>query len=147
MALHRNASPTLAERRRVIVVLDLAGFTRAVGGLGALELARLVDDFYAVVDAAVVGHGGRVVKFVGDGCLALFAADDVEGALGCVDAVADGLPALNRMHGVGLEQQRALILGGQAESPVAQHQAQAHASLLSPVVRVGQRGASYGDHR
>ena len=103
MALHRNASPTLAERRRVIVVLDLAGFTRAVGGLGAMELAQLVDDFYVVADAAVVEHGGRVVKFVGDGCLALFADDHVEGALGCIDAVASGLPALTRAHGVALE--------------------------------------------
>jgi adenylate cyclase len=103
MAVHRNASPALAERRRVIVVLDLAGFTRAVGALGAMELARLVDDFYGVADAAVVDHGGRVVKFVGDGCLALFAEDDAEGALACVDAVASGLPALTRAHGVPLE--------------------------------------------
>jgi adenylate cyclase len=103
MVLHRDVSPTLSERRRIIVVLDLAGFTKAVGALSAMELAELVDDFYAVADAAVVEHGGRVVKFVGDGCLALFADDDAEGALGSVDAVASGLPALTRDHGVALE--------------------------------------------
>ena len=103
MALHRDAAPMLEERRRVIVVLDLAGFTRAVSALGGMELARLVDDFYVVADASVVEHGGRVVKFVGDGCLALFPDDAVGGALRCVDAVAAGLPALGRDHGVALE--------------------------------------------
>ena len=103
MALHRDAAPMLEERRRVIVVLDLAGFTKVVGALGAMELARLVDGFYELAGAAVVEHGGRVVKFVGDGCLALFPDDAVDGALRCVDAVAAGLPALGRAHGVALE--------------------------------------------
>ncbi len=48
---------------------------------------------------------------------------------------------------LGLEQQRALALGRQAEPPVAEHQAEAHASLLSRVVRVPKGGASYGEHR
>ena len=56
---------------------------------------------------------------------------------------SDGVEA----RALGLEQQRALVLGRQAEPPVAQHQAEAHANLLSRVVRVAKGGASYGQHR
>ena len=65
MGVLSTAPPTLVERRRVIVVMDLAGFTRAVSALGAMELAELVHDFYDVAAATVEAHGGVVVKFVG----------------------------------------------------------------------------------
>ena len=103
MGLPERAPPVLVERRRVLVVIDLAGFTKAVAGLGTMELARLVHDFYDVAGAAVATHGGVVVKFVGDGCLALFDDEAVPAALQCVEAVATALPSLGRAHGVELE--------------------------------------------
>jgi adenylate cyclase len=103
MGLHPAAPSTLVERRRVLVVMDLAAFTRAVAALEAMELAQLVHDFYDVAGREVEATGGVVVKFVGDGCLALFDDEDVPAALRCVEAVAEELPALGRRHGVELE--------------------------------------------
>ena len=62
---------------------------------------------------------------------------------GGVGPVRLGRPHRVEAGRLGLEQQVALIVGGQAEAPVAQHQPQPHASLLSPLVRARQRGASY----
>jgi class 3 adenylate cyclase len=63
------------ECRRVILVADLAGFSRAVGPLSTVEVADLVHRFYAAAAALVESRGGRVVKFVGDGCLAVLPED------------------------------------------------------------------------
>jgi adenylate cyclase len=71
------------ECRRVIMVADLAGFSRAVGPLSTVELAELVHRFYGGAAALVESRGGRVVKFVGDGCLAVFGEDAAPVAVGC----------------------------------------------------------------
>ena len=71
------------ECRRVIMVADLAGFSRAVGPLSTVELAELVHRFYAAASVLVESRGGRVVKFVGDGCLAVFGEDAAPIAVAC----------------------------------------------------------------
>ena len=92
----------LVERRRVIAVVDLAGFTRAVAGLDAMALARLVHAFYAQAAASVERHGGTVVKFVGDACLAVFDEERAPDVVDCVQALGDEVEALGREHGVGI---------------------------------------------
>jgi adenylate cyclase len=78
-----RAVPVRFEERTLVMVLaDLAGFTRAVAHLRAIEIATVIDRFYALCGEKVAAWGGRVVKFSGDNCLAVFA---VEGAR---DAVA-----------------------------------------------------------
>ncbi len=72
------------ERQLVTVVVDLARFTQAVAGMDAMDMANLIDRFYNGVSTAITQHGGRVVKYLGDGCLAVFPA---EGALPAIDAV------------------------------------------------------------
>ena len=71
------------EVRRVLLVADLAGFTRAVGPLETSTLAELIHRFYTVAATQVEDHGGRVVKFVGDGCLALFDEEAAPAAVAC----------------------------------------------------------------
>jgi adenylate cyclase len=144
MAVHRRTSPTLVEHRRVIVVVDLAAFTKAVTSLGAMELARLIDDFYDVAGSAVAAHGGVVVKFVGDGCLALFDDDDVPAALRCVDAIAAALPALGRTHGVALELganvHRSVVVEGELGSGASR----AHDVIGPGVIHAYRMGAGAG---
>jgi adenylate cyclase len=82
------------ERRRVIMVADLAGFSRAVGPLSTVELAELVHRFYTAAAVLVESRGGRVVKFVGDGCLALFAEGAALAAIDCALAFGDIARAL-----------------------------------------------------
>lgn len=74
------------ERSLVIALTDLAHFTSAVAGRSAVEIAEIVDRHYHDVAAAASGHGGRVVKLMGDGCLSVFPA---ERAVDAVDAVVE----------------------------------------------------------
>ena len=60
------------ERSLVLVLADLAGFTRAVAHLPVVAIAEVVDRFYSLCGELVAAHGGRVVKFSGDNCLAVF---------------------------------------------------------------------------
>ncbi len=45
---------------------DMVGFTSRAAGSSVGELTSLIDRFESEVTAAVVGSGGRVVKFIGD---------------------------------------------------------------------------------
>jgi len=91
------------ECQRVIMVADLAGFSRAVGPLSTVELAELVHRFYSAAGALVESHGGRVVKFVGDGCLAVFSEDAASVAIACAGEFADIARELAIEFGVALD--------------------------------------------
>jgi adenylate cyclase len=70
------------ETTLVLWSADLAGFTRAAAKLDPLALAAFLDVYYGRAAAAVEQHGGRVVKFIGDACFAVFPEER------CADAVA-----------------------------------------------------------
>jgi adenylate cyclase len=96
-------SSARCEVRRVILVADLAGFSRAIGPLEVTELAELVHRFYAVAAAQVEDHGGRVVKFVGDGCLALFDEDSALAAVACAVDLGPSVRELGLGYGIALD--------------------------------------------
>lgn len=93
----------LRERQLAIVLVDLARFTQAVAGLDLRGLASLVSAFYRAAEDAVARYGGRVVKFVGDGCLAVFEPDEVLRALEAVDVLRSQVRALGTEHGLDLD--------------------------------------------
>lgn len=68
-------------RKRVLMLADLTGYTRFCERFDDADAAHLMHRWYERCHAVVAGAGGRVVKFLGDGCLASFPP----GA--CVDAV------------------------------------------------------------
>ncbi len=74
------------ERKLVMLVVDLAGTTRLVARFDSTELAELINSFYAMCGAAVKDHGGRIVKFIGDGCLAVFPEGE---GVAAIDAALD----------------------------------------------------------
>jgi adenylate cyclase len=84
------------------MVVDLAGFSRAVGSLSTVELAELVHRFYVAAAALVESRGGRVVKFVGDGCLAVFPEDAAPVAVACAGDFAGIARDLGGDFGVAL---------------------------------------------
>ena len=97
------ARATLTERRLVMVMVDLAGFTKAIAPLSSMQLAELVDDFYRLMADIVASHGGRVIKFVGDGCLAVFDEADAVAAVTCVHDTVEPVRALGQRHRVTLD--------------------------------------------
>lgn len=81
-----GAQPRL--RKLVLIAADLAGFTRHVARLEALDLAEMLELYYRTVHEIVTRHRGRIVKFMGDGTLAVFEPEDCPDAVRCAMAIA-----------------------------------------------------------
>lgn len=108
-AVRRGDGETI---RAAIMSCDMRGFTRLTDRASASEVIALLDVYLDVVTLAVHGEGGEVLKFMGDGCLAIFPADEGTGtgtagrdacrralaaacaALTAIDAIEDLPPAL-----------------------------------------------------
>jgi len=91
------------ERTLVLVLIDLAGFTRAVAGLTPLEVVDLLDRFFVRCGELVTAHAGRVVKFTGDGCVAVFEADHAPDAVACVQAVRESVVSIAEELDINLD--------------------------------------------
>lgn len=91
------------ECQLVALMVDLARFTNAVAGMDALEIAALIDRFYTTADRTINQHDGRVVKYLGDGCLAVFPSDRAVDAVDCVEKLRSLVNELGSDLNVDLE--------------------------------------------
>ncbi len=69
VALQRAAQTGVADRalfRLAVGFVDLVGSTGLIQGLTAAELVEIVGKFEETAFDVVTGHGGRVVKYIGD---------------------------------------------------------------------------------
>jgi adenylate cyclase len=65
------------ERLRVVIMAsDLRDFTGLSDRLPPEEMIELLDDYFEAISSSVRAHGGEILKFAGDGVLAIFMADD-----------------------------------------------------------------------
>ena len=69
--------------RATMVFIDLAGSTAAYAALGNAQVADVIAKVTQWIGRVCEAHGGRTVKFLGDGVLAQFphGADAVEAAV------------------------------------------------------------------
>jgi adenylate cyclase len=88
--------------RAVIWVSDLRGFTNLSDRLAGPDMIALLNAYFETLAGAVLAHGGEVLKFMGDGLLAVFpidAADDgkaaANAALHAASQAMQQLDALN----------------------------------------------------
>jgi adenylate cyclase len=58
---------------------DLRGFTSLAGAVEPLALIRVLNDVFDCQVPAIERHGGEVLKFIGDGLLAIFPLDAKDG--------------------------------------------------------------------
>ena len=65
---------------------DLHGYTHISDTVAPEQIIPLLNDYADVAVSAIHGHGGDVLKLIGDGTLAIFAGDDREKA--CCAALA-----------------------------------------------------------
>lgn len=74
--------------RAVIWFSDVRGFTRMSNELAAPKLLDLLNDHFELMVSSLEAHGGEVLKFMGDGLLAVFAVedDDEQGQAACMRA-------------------------------------------------------------
>lgn len=84
------------EARQVTALFtDIEGFSALAQKIGPHDLVKLLDIYFAEVNALVARHGGMVDKVVGDAVHALFnAPDDLEGHVDKALACADDIRAL-----------------------------------------------------
>lgn len=73
----RGSSDTISA---VIWYFDLQGFTKLSEALPGNSIIELLNDYFAEAVDLVESHGGNVLKFMGDGMLAIFDIDQVPDA-------------------------------------------------------------------
>jgi len=114
----------VAEIEAAIWFSDLRGFTPMSAGIASSELIAWLNDYFAAVGRAIVGHDGEILKFIGDAVLAVWpvsssrsreatcraalqAANAANLELESLNAARalSGLPAMR--HGIGLHLGRA----------------------------------------
>jgi adenylate cyclase len=139
-----SAPAELVERRLVMVMVDLAGFSRAIAPLSSMQLALLVDDFYRLMADRIEAGGGRIVKFVGDGCLAVFDEADAGAAVQCVRGLTDPVRALGTEHGVALDVGANIHLSVVVEGELGTGASRGYDVLGAGVIHVFRMGAGPG---
>lgn len=89
--------------RAMIWVSDLRGFTDLSGRLSGADMIALLNAYFETFAGAVLANGGEVLKFMGDGLLAVFPLGDGDGAraaaraaLAAAEQAIAGLDQLNR---------------------------------------------------
>jgi len=107
----RGAAQVLAGRSRretgetiraVLLVADLRGFTELSESMTPEAVVAVLDAWFDRIAGAVHAFGGEVLKFVGDGVLAIFpigerpASASCDAALSAVAAAQAGMTHLNR---------------------------------------------------
>jgi adenylate cyclase len=92
-----------SEQKLVLFTVDLAGYARASAGMDALAVARLLDDWYRRCARVVAEAGGRLVKFMGDACLATFPEDRALAAVDAAITLRRDLASLCVEHGVRVD--------------------------------------------
>jgi adenylate cyclase len=66
--------------RAVIWLSDMRGFTATAERLAPQELVDLLNQYFDCQVPPILGHGGEVLKFMGDGLLAIFPIASEDGA-------------------------------------------------------------------
>jgi adenylate cyclase len=94
-AILRGATETV---RSVLWYSDLEGFTRIADTAPGDALIALLNDYAECVVEHVQAQGGQVLKFIGDGILAMFPLrDDASPCARALDATAATLAAVERL--------------------------------------------------
>ena len=98
--------------RAVIMMTDMRGFTALSDRLPGNEVIELLDDYFEAITTPVEKRKGEVLKFMGDGVLAIFpAADDDDFSEASVQALEAALDGLERLAVINKARREA----GQAE--------------------------------
>ena len=88
--IERGAGETI---RAALWSSDLMGFTKLSDRMARDQLLGLLHDYFEATVEAIQAEGGEVLKFMGDGLLAIFHCDDDRTSCGAALAAADGLRA------------------------------------------------------
>jgi adenylate cyclase len=83
---------------------DMRGFTSVSMGLAADKVVELLNHYYDCVVGPVEAHGGEVLKFIGDGVLAIFRVregEEIDACARALVAAGEALAAVARLNEAG----------------------------------------------
>ena len=60
----------------VVLFADISGFTDISNRLASEDVLQILNRFFSAVDVAVNDNNGEILKFIGDGVLAIFQTPD-----------------------------------------------------------------------
>jgi adenylate cyclase len=92
----------LQRRRAVILFEDLRGFTREADAAAPEDMVQALNAYLDAMGRPLLTRGGEILKFMGDGVLAVIGLDDDEAA-GCraaLDAARETLAAVRGLNRV-----------------------------------------------
>jgi adenylate cyclase len=92
--------------RAVLWYADIRGFTAIADGIPSADVIELLDEVFEALAAPLRPCGGQVLKFIGDGMLAIFPFDNATRDGTCrraLDAAAEAVCAVDRLNAVRRE--------------------------------------------
>jgi adenylate cyclase len=102
--------------RAVIMMTDMRNFTGLSDQLAGDAVIELLDDYFDAIVSPIQENKGEILKFMGDGVLAIFPADDDEdfapSSLRALDAATQGLEGLAAINRERRESQRSEVRTG-----------------------------------
>jgi adenylate cyclase len=87
--------------RAVLWYADMRGFTATADATPGPVVIELLDEVFETLTASLRPRGGQVLKFLGDGMLAIFPFDDATREQVCrqaLDAAAEAMHAIDRLN-------------------------------------------------
>ncbi|MEM6901794.1 MAG: adenylate/guanylate cyclase domain-containing protein [Pseudomonadota bacterium] len=114
------------EREIVVLFADLRGFTSLSEDRLPYDTVFLLNEYFTWQQSAIHKHGGRIDKFMGDGIMALFGAEDImdhsdapevdagqccKNALNALTDMLEALDMLNQDERLGLEEPLRMAVG------------------------------------
>jgi adenylate cyclase len=97
-AVERGSVETISA---VLWNADIRGFTPIAGDTPGGAIIELLDDVFETLAASLRPRGAQILKFLGDGMLAIFRFDDVRQQETCreaLDAATEAMAAIDRMN-------------------------------------------------
>jgi len=92
--------------RAVLWYADIRGFTATADVTPGPVVIELLDEVFEALTASIRARGGQVLKFLGDGMLAIFPFDDATREQVCrqgLDAAAEAMCAIDRLNATRCE--------------------------------------------
>jgi len=98
---HNTFSNSSSQVERTILFADLTGSTEMKHRMGYLAWLPILGSFLDITTEAVTGHGGTIVKYLGDGALAVFEEDHAHQAICAAIEIQESLRNNDRRAALG----------------------------------------------
>jgi adenylate cyclase len=84
--------------RAAIMICDLRDFTRISDNWPRDDVIDLLNGYFDAMSEPIARHGGEILKFIGDGLLAIFPLDQPDACANLLHAVTEGRQAMTALN-------------------------------------------------